>query len=88
MAGKNFNVFVTERNNLKGGDTTMRTNLKIFRVRRGLTMEKMAARIGCGRSAYSAIESGKRNGRMKFWYSLQTAFEVEDTELGELMRNE
>jgi DNA-binding XRE family transcriptional regulator len=72
---------------LKGGDA-MRMNLKLFRVSQKMTTEEMSKRIGCQRSTYSAIEAGKRDGRVKFWYSLQDAFGLENSELGELMQNE
>lgn len=64
----------------------MRTNLKVFRVRQKLSQAEMAEKIGCRRSNYSAVENGTRNGSVKFWNALQTAFNVPDTEIGGLMR--
>lgn len=66
----------------------MRTNLKVFRVRKNLSQEKMAERIGCKRVTYSTIENGVRNGRQTFWNKLQKAFDVPESEMWELMKNE
>ena len=65
-----------------------RTNLKIFRVKNKLSQEKMAAKIGCTRATYSAIEKGKRDGRRAFWLDFQTAFDVPDGELWGLMKRD
>lgn len=66
----------------------MRTNLKIFRIRQKLSQAEMAEKIGCRRSTYSAIEQGTRNGRLSFWDALKTAFDLPDTEIGGLMKND
>ena len=64
----------------------MRKGLFMFRQSMLLSQKEMAARIGCNRATYSAIETGKRDGRITFWRNLQTAFNVSDAELGGLMR--
>lgn len=64
----------------------MRTNLKVFRIRRKLSQAEIAEKIGCRRSTYTAIENGQRNGRLSFWTALQAAFDVPDTEIGGLMK--
>lgn len=66
----------------------MRTNLKLFRVKRGLTQEEISDLIGCARATYSMIETGKREGRRSFWNALQKAFNVADDEMWELMKVE
>lgn len=63
-----------------------RTNLKLFRVKNKLSQEEMAAKIGCIRATYSAIECGKRNGREVFWNDLQAAFNIPENELPELKK--
>lgn len=57
-----------------------RTNLKLLRVKHGLTQEEFAALIGCNRGTYSAIESGKRNARGMFWRAIERTFPAENIE--------
>ena len=66
----------------------MRMNLKIFRVKKNMSHEEIAQRIGFSRAAYSAIEAGKREGRQAFWESLQKAFDIPDAEMWALKKNE
>lgn len=66
----------------------MRNNLYIFRHRLKLSQKAMAEKIGCDRATYSAIELGKRDGRMKFWNNFQHAFNIPDEEIGGLQKNE
>lgn len=66
----------------------MRMNLKLFRVKQNLTQSEMSDKIGCCRVRYSAIENGSRNGRQDFWNALQKAFNVPESEMWELMKNE
>lgn len=66
----------------------MRMNLKVFRVKHGLSQEKMAEEMGYMRATYSAIECGKRDGRSAFWQTLQKTFDVPDDEMWELQKNE
>lgn len=65
-----------------------RHNLYVFRHDRHLTQAEIATKIGCSRNAYNAIESGKRNGNMKFWDGLKTAFNLSGNELMELTKCE
>ena len=60
--------------------TKGRTNLKLLRVKQGLTQEEMAALIGCSRGAYLAIESGQRNARNIFWVSIKRIFPTANIE--------
>ena len=64
----------------------MRNNLYVFRHKHRLTQQQMADAIGVSRATYSSIESGARNGRVKFWEDLKTAFKLSDAEKGELMK--
>ena len=66
----------------------MRKNLKIFRVQHDLTQDEISAKIGCTRATYSAIESGKREGRRAFWTDLQKAFDISNAEMWALMLDE
>jgi len=66
----------------------MRTNLKLLRVKHGLTQEGMAEKIGCTRCTYAAIETGARNGRKFFWQSLQKAFGIPDAEMWLLQKQD
>lgn len=65
-----------------------RINLKIFRIRHGLTQADMAVRVGCARDAYCAIEAGKRDPSIAFFYALQDAFGIPDEKMWELTLHE
>lgn len=66
----------------------MRTNLKIFRIKRHLSQGQISDLIGCSRATYAAIENGARCGRQTFWKDLQKAFALPDSEMWLLMKNE
>lgn len=66
----------------------MRMNLKLFRTKRDLTQGEIADKIGCERGTYAAIENGSRSGRQSFWEKLQKAFEIPESEMWELMKND
>ncbi len=66
----------------------MRTNLKLFRVKKNLTQEEMSQKIGCSRKTYACIENGLRDGRPRFWNSLQAAFDLQNPEVLELTKND
>lgn len=66
----------------------MRTNLKILRIKEHLNQAEMAEKIGCSRACYAGVESGAREGREKFWRDLQKAFDIPDTEMWTLKKNE
>lgn len=65
-----------------------RIDLKIFRIRHGLTQDDMAERIGCARDAYCAIEAGKRDPSVSFFVKLQKAFDIPNAEMWELVLRE
>ena len=64
----------------------MRNGLYMFRHSKRLSQSEIAKKIGCSRQTYSSIETGTRNGTVKFWNKLKTAFNIPDTELGGLMK--
>lgn len=66
----------------------MRTNLKVFRIKKQMSQTEISARLGYSRATYAAIENGVRNGRHTFWQDFQAAFNVTDSEMWELMKNE
>lgn len=66
----------------------MRTNLKIFRIKKQMTQSAISEKLGYSRATYAAIENGVRNGRYTFWEDFQTAFKISDSEMWELMKNE
>ena len=66
----------------------MRTNLKVFRVKQGLTQQQMADRLGYTRASYQAIEKGKRNGQKAFWDTLQGKFAIPSADMWELQKND
>lgn len=66
----------------------MRTNLKMFRVKVGLSQEDMSKRIGCSRATYSAIERGARTGNLSFWNKLSMAFALPSNEMHELFKTD
>lgn len=63
-----------------------RRNLIVFRVKRGLTSQQMADKIGVARSTYSDIENAKRNCSLTFLNKLQTAFNIADQEMWSLTK--
>lgn len=65
-----------------------RKNLKIFRILHDLTQNDMAQHIGCGRDAYSAIETGARNPSYEFIEKLQAAFDIPNADVWGLLERE
>lgn len=66
----------------------MRINLKVFRVRNGLSQEGMAERLGISRSHYSEIENGRKGCGEAFIERLQKEFGIPDSEVWGLVRKE
>lgn len=64
-----------------------RRNLKIFRVRQGLTQEEIAREIGVCRSTYAEIEAGKRECNTRFLKKLQNVYKIPDAEMWALTKN-
>lgn len=65
-----------------------RTQLKILRVKHGLSQEKMAVRLGYTRNHYAAIENGKRGPTPNFIDALGSAFGLTYEEAKELMERD
>lgn len=63
-----------------------RRNLKVFRVKHGLSQAQMAEKIGVARSVYAQAESGKRGCSASFLTKLQKAFNVPDADMWELTK--
>lgn len=64
-----------------------RRNLKVFRVKHGLTQVEMAAKIGVSRSVYSDVEAGRRKScSIAFLRKLQAAFDIPDEEMWALSK--
>lgn len=66
----------------------MRTNLKVFRIKKQMTQEEMADKIRCKRATYSAVENGSRSGKHDFWEGLKIAFDIPDKEMWDIMKND
>lgn len=65
-----------------------RMNLKVFRVKNDLTQAQMAEIIGVDRQVVAAVESGRCEGRQKFWEALQRAFQLSPEEIWSLMKTD
>lgn len=63
-----------------------RRNLKVFRVRHGLTQCQMALKIGVSRSIYAEVEKGTRNCSQTFLEKLQKAFNIPDEDMWTLTK--
>lgn len=55
----------------------MRTELKLLRVKHGLTQGEMAKQCGTSLSTYNLIEQGKRRGSQDFWLAVQKEFNLD-----------
>jgi DNA-binding XRE family transcriptional regulator len=54
------------------GESALRT----WRKHRGVTLEKLAAIVGSGKSTLSELESGKTQGRPALWRAIASALDV------------
>lgn len=64
----------------------MRTELKVFRIRRKLSQTQIAAEVGVSRQVYANIEKGRNGGSTEFWSNLQRAFDIRDEDMYSLMK--
>ncbi len=62
----------------------IRTDLKVLRVKNGLTQYLMATKLGVSVASYSLIERGQRNGNRDFWLKLQKEFNLTGEEVWKL----
>lgn len=65
----------------------MRTELKVLRVRNGLTQPQMAEKLGVSKSTYNFIENGKRRGSQEFWLKLQSEFNLDGERVWKIQNN-
>ncbi len=63
-----------------------RTNLKVFRVKHGLTQDEFAQKIGYSRSYYRRVENAEYSGALKFWQAISTVFGIPMVDVLELMK--
>ena len=63
----------------------MRSNLKTFREKLGLTQEEMGAMFQMSRQQWCNIEQGRRYGSPEFWLGLQKKFKLNVDETIKLM---
>ena len=50
--------------------------LRVWRQHRGLTLEALANKVGCGSSMISKLEKGRNEGGIRLWKALAEALEV------------
>lgn len=65
-----------------------RTNLKVFRVKNNLTQAEIAQLIGVDRQVFASVESGRCEGRQKFWEALQKTFKLSPEEIWSMMKTD
>lgn len=70
----------------KEDDPLIRTNLKVFRIKQGLTQDEFAQKVGYSRSYYRRIENGEYSGALKFWQAVSETFSIPMVEVLELMK--
>lgn len=63
-----------------------RRNLKVFRIKHGLTQQAIAEKIGVCRSIYSEVERGTRKCSVAFLCKLQSAFNIPDADIWALTK--
>ena len=65
-----------------------RINLKLFRVKLGLSQEEMADSLGYSRNHYARIENGESGYSVRFMNTLQEKHNLFDAEVKELLKKE
>lgn len=66
----------------------MRMNLKLFRVKQGMTQAGFAKAVGYSRGQYAKIENGEKNMPLKLLENIQAKFNVSNADLLELAKTE
>lgn len=66
----------------------MRTALKLFRVKKGLTQDEMSVRLNYSRNQYQRIENGVNGVSLKFLVALCDAFGLSLDEAKELTKRD
>lgn len=59
----------------------MGLNLKIARIKKGLTQDELCEMVGIGRTTLSQLEQGKANPKLTLMKKLSKALEVSPVEL-------
>jgi transcriptional regulator with XRE-family HTH domain len=65
-----------------------RTELKVFRVKRGLSQAQFAEKIEFSRGHYARFENGEAETTLRFLEALQTAFGLSYEEAKALMKRD
>ncbi len=60
--------------------------LRLLRVRNGMTQDAAAKACGFSRSQWGEVEKGNQQGSRKFWEAVQKHFSVPDAEMWKLMK--
>lgn len=63
-----------------------RIDLKIFRIKQGLTQEEFAKKIGISRQSYLLIEAGKRDFKFGTLKKFKKAFNLTEEQAFNLMK--
>lgn len=66
----------------------MRLKMKLFRVKKKLSQVEFAKKIGCSSNHYAKFERGDVDGSVKFIRAIQTAFDIPNADIMELIENE
>lgn len=66
----------------------MHTNLKLFRIKRGMTQEAFAEAVGYNRCHYGRIEGGKCKVPMTLLERIRERFNISGDELLELAKKD
>lgn len=67
---------------------TRAEKLKIFRIKKGLTQEQIAEKLGYDRNTYSRVENCKQDPTIKFCKAFARAFGMTLDEVENLMRDD
>lgn len=66
----------------------MRTELKVFRVKQGLSQKQMAKKLDYSRGQYARFESGEAETTLRFLQALETAFGLSLEEAKAVMKRD
>lgn len=66
----------------------MRTNLKLFRIKVGMTQAQFAEAVGYSRNHYANVENGEQNMPMKMLENIGKRFAVPSDELMKLAKRD
>ena len=57
-------------------EKTERTELKLFRIRKKLTQDQIAEKLGYSRGQYARFENGDADTTLRFLQALEKAFDI------------